>query len=77
MAFIEQCLAGDPTNWWGPNHAYVEALLRTSGFQIMSRPAHEIHLCTPSDQDPHGMARLIACKLRAAVGQRHASDHEL
>ena len=33
-------LAGDPTNWWGPNVAALEALLRTVGFgqvRIVSR----------------------------------------
>jgi tRNA (mo5U34)-methyltransferase len=31
-------LAGDPSNWWGPNRACVEALLRTAGFaDIRSR----------------------------------------
>ena len=25
-------LAGDPTNWWAPNHAACEAMLRSAGF---------------------------------------------
>src|SRR4051794_3755702 len=29
MAFIEHELAGDPTNWWAPNAAAVEAMLRS------------------------------------------------
>lgn len=47
MAFIEHCLAGDPTNWWVPNHAGVEAMLRSSGLRVAARPAGEIYLCTP------------------------------
>ena len=50
MAFIEQRLADDPTNWWAPNHACVEALLRTCGMQISERPAHETYLCTLQQQ---------------------------
>lgn len=52
MAFIEKSLAGDPTNWWVPNHAAVLALLRSSGLQVRSRPGHEIYLCEPAHQAP-------------------------
>src|SRR5437764_1379578 len=34
MAFIEHRFSGDPTNWWAPNHAGVEAMLRSSGLRI-------------------------------------------
>ncbi|HYF19191.1 MAG TPA: TIGR04290 family methyltransferase [Ramlibacter sp.] len=50
MAFIEHRFAGDPTNWWVPNHAGVEAMLRSSGLRITARPAHEIYLCEPDLQ---------------------------
>jgi tRNA (mo5U34)-methyltransferase len=45
MAFIEKKLAGDYTNWWAPNHAAVEAMLRSCGMKVTARPAHEIYLC--------------------------------
>ncbi|MGE5401990.1 MAG: TIGR04290 family methyltransferase [Ignavibacteriales bacterium] len=45
MAFIENSLAGDNTNWWAPNHSAVEAMLRSSGLKVISRPDHEIYLC--------------------------------
>jgi tRNA (mo5U34)-methyltransferase len=48
MAFIEHRFAGDPTNWWIPNHSCVEAVLRSSGFTVTSRPGHEIYICKPS-----------------------------
>jgi tRNA (mo5U34)-methyltransferase len=47
MAFIEHRFAGDPTNWWIPNHAAVEAMLRASGMRVVKRPGHEIYLCEP------------------------------
>ena len=47
MAFIEHRFAGDPTNWWVPNHAGVEAMLRSSGLRVVGRPAEEIYLCEP------------------------------
>jgi tRNA (mo5U34)-methyltransferase len=45
MAFIEHDLAGDPTNWWAPDAACVEAMLRTSGMEVVARPGHEIWVC--------------------------------
>lgn len=49
MAFIEHRLASDPTNWWVPNHACVEALLRAAAFRVISRPEHEFYLCEPTE----------------------------
>lgn len=45
MAFIEHRFAGDPTNWWIPNHALIEALLRAAGFRILSYPTDETYWC--------------------------------
>jgi tRNA (mo5U34)-methyltransferase len=42
MAFIEHALAGDSTNWWAPNQACVEAMLRSTGLEPRERPGHEI-----------------------------------
>ncbi len=47
MAFIEHRVAGDATNWWAPNHACVEALLRSTNFEVIDRPEHEFYLCRP------------------------------
>ena len=48
MAFVERKFAGDPTNWWIPNGACVEALLRSTGLPAFERPGHEIWLCRRS-----------------------------
>ena len=45
MNFIENRYSGDATNWWIPNRAAVEALLRSSGFQIVEHPEAEVYLC--------------------------------
>lgn len=50
MAFIEKRMAGDPTNWWAPNHACVEAMLRSCGLRVVARPAHEMYLCEVDEQ---------------------------
>jgi tRNA (mo5U34)-methyltransferase len=48
MAFVEKRFAADPTNWWVPNAAAVEAMLRSSGLEIVARPADETWLCRPT-----------------------------
>lgn len=45
LHFVEQRYAGDPTNWWVPNRAAVEALLRASGFVIVGGPVDDVYLC--------------------------------
>ena len=45
MAFIEGKWAHDWTNWWVPNRAGVEAMLRASGFAVEAGPADEVYLC--------------------------------
>lgn len=50
MAFIENALAGDDTNWWAPNHAAVEAILRSANLRITNIPADEIYICTRKEE---------------------------
>jgi tRNA (mo5U34)-methyltransferase len=45
MFFIEKRYAGDPTNWWIPNRAGVEAMLRSAGFEILEHPEDEVFVC--------------------------------
>lgn len=45
LAFVEHRYAGDPTNWFVPNRAAVEAMLRSAGFSILDRPKPEVYLC--------------------------------
>jgi tRNA (mo5U34)-methyltransferase len=45
MYFVEHRYAGDWTNWWIPNRACVEAMLRSAGFVIESHPEREVYLC--------------------------------
>jgi tRNA (mo5U34)-methyltransferase len=45
MHFIEHKYADDPTNWWAPNRACVEAMLRSAGFAIAAHPEEEVYLC--------------------------------
>ena len=67
MAFIEHRLAGDPTNWWAPNHAGVEAMLRSSGLRIQARPGHELYLCAP-DPDARRARAMYEGQLESVLG---------
>jgi len=50
LHFIEHKYADDPTNWWAPNRACVEAMLRSAGFSIAAHPEEEVYLCRRSDR---------------------------
>ena len=45
LHFIERSYAHDPTNWWAPNRACAEAMLRDAGFAIESHPEAEVYVC--------------------------------
>lgn len=45
MYFVERYYASDPTNWWIPNRACAEAMLRSAGFEIREHPEAEVYLC--------------------------------
>jgi tRNA (mo5U34)-methyltransferase len=51
MHFIEKAYAGDPTNWWTPNRACTEAMLRSAGFAIVAHPEEEVFLCRRAEPD--------------------------
>jgi len=68
MAFLEHRLANDPTNWWVPNHAGVEAMLRSAGLRVISRPGHEIYLCEPDTNRNSETSIQIKEELLSATG---------
>jgi tRNA (mo5U34)-methyltransferase len=45
LAFIENRLAGDHSNWWVPNEPAVFAMLRSAGFEVRQALAPETWLC--------------------------------
>ena len=45
LHFVEQRFAGDPTNWWIPNRACAEAMLRSAGFEVVAHPVPEVYVC--------------------------------
>ena len=57
MHFIEKKYAGDPTNWWVPNRACTEAMLRSADFEILSHPEQEVFICRrePGKKEGHAV----------------------
>jgi tRNA (mo5U34)-methyltransferase len=45
LHFVEQKYAGDQTNWWIPNRAAAEAMLRSAGYAIVAQPEDEVFIC--------------------------------
>ena len=54
LHFIEHRYANDPTNWWVPNRACSEAMLRSAGFQIVGHPEDEVFICRRQDRPADG-----------------------
>jgi tRNA (mo5U34)-methyltransferase len=67
MAFIERSLAEDPTNWWAPDRACVEALVRSAGFSVRARPGHEIYVCEPNSDELQVVKMLRRAELQAVL----------
>jgi tRNA (mo5U34)-methyltransferase len=68
MAFIEHRLAGDRTNWWAPNHAAVEAMLRSTGMKVVGRPHDETYLCEPDRDRAESFWRWDTDEFASAIG---------
>jgi tRNA (mo5U34)-methyltransferase len=57
MFFIERSYSGDWTNWWIPNRACVEGMLRSSGFSIIEHPEEEVYICRRMNSRSHESAQ--------------------
>lgn len=49
LAFVENSLNADPSNWWVPNHAAILGMLRATAFRVVERPGDEIYVCRPME----------------------------
>lgn len=56
LHFVEHRYAHDETNWWIPNRACVEAMLRSAGFAPEPIPYSEVYLCRFAEPHPLGGA---------------------
>jgi tRNA (mo5U34)-methyltransferase len=63
LHFIEHRYADDPTNWWAPNAACVEAMLRSAGFAILNHPEDEVYICRRAEA-PYGPGAVYPARRR-------------
>lgn len=56
LHFIERRYADDHTNWWVPNRACAEAMLRSAGFEILANPEQEVFVCRRGPRPPGDLA---------------------
>lgn len=68
MAFIEEKLAGDPTNWWVPNQAAILAMMQTCGFKVTGNPLEETYIFVP-DPTHHAALDWNYSEYLSAIGQ--------
>ena len=64
MFFIEKRYSADATNWWIPNNACLEAMLRSAGFHILQHPEAEVYLCAPAKHAAHPPPHLKSAKVQ-------------
>jgi tRNA (mo5U34)-methyltransferase len=58
LHFIEHRYSRDQTNWWIPNRAAAEAMLRSAGYDIVAHPEEEVYVCrhaTLPDDEPRAV----------------------
>ena len=72
MFFVEHKYAGDPTNWWIPNNACAQAMLRSAGFRIQSQPEDEVFICRPDAPVDGGADTEAATRASRAFQERRA-----
>jgi tRNA (mo5U34)-methyltransferase len=51
LHFIEHQYCGDQTNWWIPNRAAAEAMLRSAGYAIVGHPEAEVFICRHAEPE--------------------------
>ncbi len=54
MYFVENSYSNDYTNWWIPNRAAAEGMLRSSGLEILDHPEAETWICKPNEESLSG-----------------------
>jgi tRNA (mo5U34)-methyltransferase len=77
MAFIENKLADDPTNWFAPNHACILAMLRTCGLKAVSHPAHEIYIAKTDKKLNAVSQSWNTSEYLSAIGEDYTSKLEM
>ena len=72
LHFVEHKFSGDETNWWIPNRACVEAMLRSCGFRIEQQAEEEVYICRRSELPAAVDGPRAVYPQRANQEKRHA-----
>jgi tRNA (mo5U34)-methyltransferase len=75
MSFIEHKLERDPTNWWATTNACAEALLRSTGMQVVARPLEETFVCVPDRGNESSFWTWDSAEYLDATGQSARLRH--
>ena len=62
LHFVEHRYSHDDSNWWIPNRACVEAMLRDSGFEIRERAEEEVYLCRRVERAAPGIGAVYPAR---------------
>jgi tRNA (mo5U34)-methyltransferase len=64
LHFVEREYSRDWTNWWVPNRACTEAMLRSAGFSIDSQIEEEVYVCRIAERPykKHGPAAVYPAR---------------
>lgn len=64
LHFVEHHYSNDWTNWWVPNRACTEAMLRSAGFRIDKQIEEEVYLCRTAERPfaKHGPAAVYPAR---------------
>jgi tRNA (mo5U34)-methyltransferase len=70
LHFIEQRYSQDWSNWWVPNRACTEAMLRSAGFSIERQLEEEVYLCRAGERPfaQYGPAAVYPARAGSAGG---------
>lgn len=76
LFFVEERYASDPTNWFIPNKAAVEAMLRSAGFVIEENPEREVYLCRRGERH-YAVERPVWAETTSSVGASRSSNEAM
>jgi tRNA (mo5U34)-methyltransferase len=65
LHFVERRYSHDQTNWWVPNRACAEAMLRSAGFEVTAHPEEEVYICRRVEP-PEGAGAVYPARGRRA-----------
>ena len=70
LHFIEREYAHDWTNWWIPNRACSEAMLRAAGFAVEQRVPEDVYICRTAEVPYSGWEEAAVYPARGPGGER-------